>query len=314
MKIVFFGTPDFAAAILEHIVTKSSHTVVAVVSKPDAPSGRHQILKDTPVKAMTKKLLPTVPILQMPKASSKECVEQLKKIQADVYWVVAYGEIIGTTVLEIPKCGCFNVHASLLPQYRGAAPIQRCLIDGCTKTGISIFRLTKGMDSGDIIWKKACSVEENTDAGELTERLLSIAKEGTIACLEMLASSCVTYTPQFHEEATLAPKIEPDDRILNPSADILDIHNRVRALSPNPGSYFSIIYKGTSMRLKILKTHIVESDRVPMRRFAQLPNKMLGLRTPEGTLVFDFVQLQGKSEMPSDQFLRGLPLSEILIT
>jgi methionyl-tRNA formyltransferase len=314
VRIVFFGTPHFAAALLEHIVTNSSHEIVAVVSKPDAPSGRHQIVKETPVKEVAKRLLPSVPLIQLEKISSKEGVERLCSIEADLYWVVAYGELISLAILGIPKLGCFNVHASLLPQYRGAAPIQRALLDGCTKTGISIFRLTKGMDSGDVIWQQSVSISENTMEQELTEKLLEIAKKGSLECFDALSSNTVTYAPQLHEEATFAPKIDPSERVLNPSEDIVDLHNRVRALSGNPGVHFSVMYKGSNMRLKIIQTHLLEDLREPVRRFVQLSDGKLGLQTPEGTLVFDLIQLQSRSMMSSDQFLRGIPLSELLIT
>ena len=206
MRVVFFGTPEFAAAVLEHVATRTSHEVVAVVSKPDAPKGRGRVPQSTPVKDMAQKILPLTPFLQPEKASTHEVEEQLAAYSPDVFLVVAYGEIIKASLLEVPRLGCYNIHASLLPLYRGAAPIERALLDGCDQTGITIFRLTKGMDSGDMVWRQGCSVGPNMNAGELTAMLLEMAKRGAAETLDLLEAGRAQFVLQRHSEATSAPK------------------------------------------------------------------------------------------------------------
>lgn len=312
MRIVYFGTPDFAASVLEHLIRTTSHEIVAVVSKPDAQKGRGLTLCPTPVKAVTQKYLPNVPLLQPERASIPQIVDQLKALSPDVFWVVAYGEILKTPILDIPKLGCYNTHASLLPSYRGAAPIQRALMDGCKKTGVSIFRLTKGMDSGDIIWQKSCSVGPNTNVEELTADLLGLAKEGSVESLHLLEAGKAQFVPQHHEEATLAPRITPEDLVLDPNQDVTRLHDRIRALSPHPGAFFWVIYRERRMRLKVLRTHIDPNPGGPYRKWCVAEDGSLALSSPEGILLLDQVQLEGRSAMTTQAFLRGIPLEQIL--
>ena len=312
VRVVFFGTPEFAASILEYVVTKTHHEVVAVVSKPDAPKGRGRTLQPTPVKSMAQKLLPGVLLFQPEKASTAEFKEQLKSFSPDVFLVVAYGELIKADLLAVPRLGCYNIHASLLPSYRGAAPIQRALLDGTSKTGITIFRLTKGMDSGDIVWSMGCDVGPATNSGELTELLLEIAKQGAEQTLDLLEAGRVQFIPQHHEEATFAPKITPDDLVLDQNQDVEKLHDRVRAFAPNPGAFFWVQYREQKMRLKVVKSHVDTFITDPHRRWVVLENGALGLCSPDGTLVFDHVQLEGKASMDSAAFLRGIPLRHLL--
>lgn len=312
MKVVFFGTPEFAAAILEHVVKMMCHEVVAVVSKPDAPKGRGRTLQSTPVKSMAQRILPLTPLFQPEKASTHEFEDQLKAFSPDVFLVVAYGELIKSALLEVPRLGCYNIHASLLPSYRGAAPIQRALLDGCSKTGITIFRLTKGMDSGDIVWSAGCEVGPNMNSGELTERLLEIAKRGVEESLDLLQTGRAQHILQHHEEATVAPKITPDDLVLDQQQDVLRLHDCIRALSPHPGAFFWLSYREQKMRLKVYKSHVDALITDLHRRWLVLDDGSLGLCSPSGTLVLDMVQLEGRSIMDSAAFLRGIPLRQLL--
>ena len=313
MRVVFFGTPDFAASILKHLISATRHEIIAVVSKPDAQKGRGRLLCPTPVKVVAQQDLPSALLLQPERASIPQIVDTLRALAPDVFLVVAYGEILKEPILEIPRLGCYNVHASLLPSYRGAAPIQRALMDGCEKTGISIFRLTKGMDSGDVIWQKGCSVDSEMNAEQLTARLLELAKGGCVESLDLLESGRASFTPQRHEEATLAPKITPEDLVLDPSQNITLLHDRIRALSPDPGAFFWITYRERRVRLKILRTHIDPAIGGPYRKWCVAEDGSLALSTPEGVLHFDQVQLEGRSAMTSQAFLRGISLEQILL-
>jgi methionyl-tRNA formyltransferase len=312
VRIVFFGTPEFAASILEHVVKTTHHEIVAVVSKPDAPKGRGRLLQPTPVKVMAQNLLPSIPIFQPEKVSTPEFEETLKGFSPDVFLVVAYGELIKSGLLAIPRLGCYNIHASLLPAYRGAAPIQRALIDGRTKTGITIFRLTKGMDSGDMVWRMDCDVNENMNAGELTDILLMLAKRGSVETLDLLETGRVLFTPQHHEEATFAPKITPEDLVLDQQQEVTRLHDRIRALSPHPGAYFLVSYRDQKLRLKVNRSHIDASITDQYRRWIILDDGSLGLSSPLGTLILDQVQLEGRACMDSASFLRGIPLHQLL--
>ncbi len=311
MRVVFLGTSEFSASILEHVVLHTHHEVVAVVSKPDAPQGRGQAVQPMPVKRMAQKLLPSLPIFQPKKASLPEFQDQIKVFAADVFLVVAYGEIIKPALLGVPPLGCYNIHASLLPSYRGAAPIQRALIDGCTRTGITIFRLSKGMDSGDIVWKMGCDVGPNMNAGELTEKLLELAKRGIAETLDLLETGRVEYIPQSHEEATYAPKIIAEDLVLDPSQEVFPLHDRIRAFSPHPGAFFWVRYREGRRRLKVYKSHVDVFVTDPYRRWIVLDDGSLGLCSPSGTLVLDQVQLEGRATMASSVFLRGVPLADL---
>ena len=313
MRIVFFGTPDFAASILKHLV-EAGHQIVAVVSKPDSQKGRGLALQPTPVAQAARLSLPSVPLLQPDRASIPQVADLLKALAPDVFWVVAYGEILKSSILEIPKLGCFNVHASLLPSYRGAAPIQRALMDGCEKTGITIFRLTKGMDSGDVIWQKGCSVGPNTNAEELSALLLELAKEGSVESLRLLETGAASFVPQRHEEATLAPKITPEDQVLDLSKDVMALHDKIRALSPTPGAFFWVTYRERRLRLKVLQTHVDHTPGGPYRKWCVLEDGSLALSAPEGILVLDRLQLEGRSVMTSQDFLRGIPLEQLLFS
>jgi len=305
VRIVFFGTPQFSAHILEDLLSLHAYDIVAVISKPDARCGRGRKIMPTPVKQVA--VRHKIPVFQPERASS--FLDRLESFRADLFLVVAYGELFSPELLQLPVLGCFNVHASLLPAYRGAAPIQRALMDGAHKTGISIFRLNAHMDSGDLLWQKEYAIDSNMNAGRLTERLLSLAQEGVKESLALLDSGNQRFISQHHEEATLAPKLKAKDRHLDPNQDVIWIHDHVRALSPSPGAFFLIECRDHVMRLKVLQTHI-DAQLCDKQRRWQVLNGSLALTTPSGTIFFDIVQLEGRAAMSSEEFLRGIPLHQ----
>jgi methionyl-tRNA formyltransferase len=311
VKLVFFGTPSFAASILEHIVSTTHHQVVAVVSKPDTRRGRGRHLLPTPVKEVSSRYLPDVPILQPVRASVPSVAEALAALSPDLFIVVAYGEILKPELLNIPRKGCFNIHASLLPAYRGAAPIQRALIDGCRKSGITIIRMSAGLDSGDMVWRGACEIGPDENAGQLQESLLDLARRGIVETLKDLETDAIKFVPQHHEEATLAPKISQKDLELDVNADVVLLHDRIRAFAPDQGAFFWVLFHDEKKRFKVLKTHVDQAKRSDFRKWIVSPDGVLCLSTPEGTLFFDIVQMEGRAMMPSSLFLRGTPLSEV---
>jgi len=293
------------------VIKKTNHDVVAVVTKPDRERGRGRHILKTPVKEVAETLLPGIPILQPERASVPEVIEQLKGLHADVFLIVAFGELVSKELIEVPQKGCYNTHASLLPAYRGAAPIQRALLDGCTETGITIFQLQPTMDTGDMVWQGSCPIDSDMNFGELKDRLLEVAKQGVIALLDDVARSNIHLKPQPERGVSKAPKIKSEELVLDQYDNIVALHNRVRAFAPHPGAYFMIAYKEEEWVLKVLKTHVLPDQVNKTREWVAMPDGMLALTTMQGTLVFDRVQLAGKREMSSADFLRGHTLSDI---
>lgn len=310
MKIAFFGTPVFAAKILEHLVLNAQqHEIVAVISKPDKPKGRGQHCHMTPVHEMASSLLPNVPYMQPQKASSIETIEQLRAIGADIFVVVAYGEIVTKAILDMPRYGCVNVHASLLPLLRGAAPIQRAIMQGFLKTGVTIMRMAEGMDTGDMIITKEVSIGENDLVGTVQDRLLEAAKIGLVHALDAIENGTVVYRQQEHSLATKANKITELDLCLDANDDVRKLHNTIRALSPKPGAYFQISLREKFVRLKVLESRVGEEcSKTPT---FQTRECNLVLVNSTGSLVIQELQLEGKARIASKEFLKGYPLPKI---
>lgn len=309
MRIVFLGTPVFAASILEHLVkTATRHSVVAVLSKPDSQSGRGRKVVQTPVHTMAEKLLPHVPILQPEKASDEKTVEFLRSLHADVFVVVAYGEIIKKAVLEVPKYGCLNIHASLLPHLRGAAPIQRALMQGDTTTGITIMRMDVGLDTGDTLLKKEVEISENMIFSELEHLLIEAAKSGIVEALDCIEDGNAHYIAQDTSQATYAHKIGEKDFCLHPEDHVRKLHNIIRACSPKPGAYFTLLVRGKPVRLKVLSSILQEKELdIPYPIFVE-GEQRLSIANKTGVLLLKTVQLEGKAPLASEVFLRGYPL------
>jgi len=311
VRIVFFGTPEFAASILEDLVEQTEHEVVAVISKPNRQVGRGRKVCPTPVKSMAECCLPGVRVLQPEKASVPEVVEELSMLAPDLFLVVAYGEILKPALLQVPSLGAFNIHTSLLPAYRGAAPIQRALMDGCRTTGVTIFRLDPSMDTGDIVWTQSCDISEQENAGELTAKLLGLSKKGVSELLALLEHSTVTFDPQPSDGVCGAPKISREELCLDPFQDIQRIYNFIRALTPVPGPFFWVDVHGEAKRLKVYQAHLDFSMRSAVRKWVVTENGALALVGEHSALVLDLVQLEGRKKLLSDELLRGIPFSEM---
>jgi methionyl-tRNA formyltransferase len=309
VKIVFFGTPGFAASILEHLVLQSPHQeVIAVISKPDARKGRGQQVMQTPVHVMAERLLPTIPILQPKKTSDISIVEFLRSLQADVFVVVAYGEIVKKAILEIPRLGCLNIHASILPHLRGAAPIQRAIMQGDRKTGITIMRMDEGLDTGDMLLQKEVPIFENDTFPDIEAGLLSLAKESIVEALDLITKEKAFYVPQENALATFAPKICEKDLHLCPQEEVRKLHNLVRTFSPKPGAYFTILVRGKECRLKVLSSLKMEESNVTDFPVLRKVGSTLALVNSSGILLLKTIQLEGKAPVDSESFLRGYPI------
>lgn len=243
-KIVFMGTPDFAVPVLEKLIN-DGHNILAVVTQPDRKRGRGKAVSFSPIKQIAIKN--NFKVIQPEKIRKKVVVEELKNYKPDLFITCAYGQILSQAVLDIPKLGCINVHASLLPKYRGAAPIHRAVMNGDKVTGITTMMTDRGMDTGDILLKSEVEIGENTTTGELHDILMVTGAELISETLEKLADGTIERTPQDNSESTHAPMLKKEESIVDWSADSKSIHDKVRALNPWPGCFTK--YKGKRMRI-----------------------------------------------------------------
>ncbi len=305
MRIVFFGTSFFAAEIL-HSLQSVPCEVVAIVTRTDKPQGRDLKVGMSPVKQRALESFPEVPLLQPEKASTDAFSETLKAFQADLFLVVAYGEILKTNILSIPSKACINIHASLLPKYRGAAPMQRCLMAGEPESGVTFMEMVLKMDAGDILLQKRVSIPQDMNGPELEEALLAASKEALPEFISHFDSYYSKKTPQIEGLVTFAAKISPEDSVIDWTQPARSIYNQIKALSPSPGVYVKLLFGPKSKRLKILKSQVSEiSSGIPgtlsMDKFS------LTVECGEGSLNLLEVQLEGKKSMAIEEFLRGVP-------
>ncbi len=297
MKIIFFGTPHFAAEILSFLLDNECD-VVAVVSKPDKPKGRSKKLMPTQVKELLLVRDEQIPLYQPGKASSSEFADILKAYQPDLFLVVAYGEIISRELLDIPRLGCVNIHASLLPKYRGAAPMQHALINGEKETGITLIEMSEKMDAGDVLAMEKIPVPSEMTLGELTVQLCRLSCSLLKKFLPKLEKGTVQHKTQDHSKATLAPKIKVAHGKIDWSLSASVLHNLIRGLSPFPGAWCEVEIGGQKRRLKILKSEV--SDEKPQ-------DNHLIVKCGKGSLEILALQLEGKRVMEVNEFLRGNP-------
>lgn len=302
MKIIYMGTPDFAVAPLEAIL-KAGHEVTAVVTQPDRQKGRGREVQYSPVKECA--LSYGIPVLQPLKIKEKDAVEELRKYPADIFVVAAFGQLLSEEILNMPRLGCINIHASLLPAYRGAAPIQWCVINGEEKTGVTIMQMAKGMDTGDILLQKEVVLDEKETGGSLFDRLMETGAELIVEILPKIEAGELTPVVQKEELATYAGKITKDMGNIDFAKSAVTIERLIRGLNPWPSAFTH--YKG-----KILK--IWEADVVSECANAENPvpgtviamdKESFTLATGEGALRIRSLQPEGKKRMSCAEFMRG---------
>ncbi len=305
MKIVFFGTSSFAAKILSSLIERG-YQIAAVVTRPDRSKGRHLQPSPPPVKEIASGLKPDLPLFQPEKASSPESAHLLSLLDADLFVVVAYGEIIKKNLLEMPRLGCINVHASLLPKFRGAAPIQRSLMEGEKETGITIIEMSPQMDAGDIVAIEAIPISDEMTFGELEAKLCDLSIALLVDVIHQLEEGRVVKTPQDHTLATFAPKLNQDDERIDWQRPARSIHNQIRALSPFPAAWCHIKIGSDAKRLKIKKAKVVEG-------FSGVPGDILSfgkggwvIACGQDALRLIEVQLEGKKAMSAEECIRGI--------
>jgi methionyl-tRNA formyltransferase len=307
MRIVFFGTSSFAARVLAELIEKRLD-VVAIVTRPDRMQGRHLHPSSPPVKEIALKICPHIPLFQPEKASAPEFAEVLKAFQPSLFIVVAYGEIIKKNLLEMPKLGCINIHASLLPKFRGAAPIQRCLMQGEKETGITIIEMSLQMDAGDILAIESIPIPEEMTFKELDMQLSELGVRLLFMTIRKFEEGKIVKIPQDHERATLAPKLTPEEEKIDWSKSASQIHNQVRALSPSPSAWCQIKIGAAHKRLKIKKAQVVKTTRAPPGSILSFGEEGWVVACGEDALRLIEVQMEGKKTMSAQECARGIPL------
>ncbi|MBP3490010.1 MAG: methionyl-tRNA formyltransferase [Roseburia sp.] len=304
MRVIFMGTPDFAVGTLEEII-KAGHEVVLVVSQPDKAVGRSKALKYTPVKACA--LAHGIEVYQPEKIRDAACVEYLRGYEPDIIIVEAFGQIIPKAILDMPRFGCVNVHASLLPKYRGAAPIQWAIINGDAVTGVTTMRMDEGLDTGDMILKQEVIIREDETGGSLFDRLSETGAKLCVQTMEAIEAGTAVYTPQDESAATHTKKIYKELGSIDWTRDAKSIECLIRGLDPWPSAYTRLGDK----TLKIWRAQVIptNSGAAPGCIVKVEKNRIL-VQTGEGMLALLEVQLEGKKRMPVDAFLNGYEVEE----
>lgn len=300
MRIVFMGTPDFAVASLDALIKNPFLNVVAVYTQPDKYRGRKAQLTYSPVKVKAMEF--NIPVYTPVKIREPENIEQLREIAPDIIVVAAFGQILPKEILELPKYGCVNVHASLLPKYRGASPIQRVILDGEPETGVTIMQMAQGLDTGDMLARVKTKILP-TDTGEsLHDRLAELSGPLLIRTLDAIEAGEVRPEPQNDAESCYAGMIRKEDGLLDFSQSAAALERAVRAYDPWPGTYTYI----NDLQLSILRAKVLPGNTVKTPgTVTSITNSGINIQTGDGILTVTELKLQGKKAMSVRDFLNG---------
>ena len=304
MKVIFMGTPDFSVGTLEALVN-AGHEVVLAVTQPDKPKGRGKEMQFTPVKECAVKY--NIPVYQPKKVREPECIEELRKYQADIMVVVAFGQILPKEILEMCAYGCVNVHASLLPKYRGAAPIQWSIIDGEEVTGVTTMQMDEGLDTGDILLKTEIPMDQAETGGSLHDKLADAGAKLCIETLKALEEKTVTPIPQGETTTAYARMLDKQLGNINWNQDAKAIERLIRGLSPWPSAYTNWNEKV----MKIWEAEVLEgtSDSAP-GTIIKVEKDAFYVQTGNGFLKICELQIPGKKRMDAGAFMRGYQIKE----
>jgi methionyl-tRNA formyltransferase len=302
IRIVFMGSPNFAVPVLRALAvgpasSTQAYHVVGVVSQPDRPSGRHMSLTPPPVKVAADEL--GIPVIQPHKLREPEAVQQLQDWNPDLIVVAAFGQILRPEVLNLPKHGCINVHASLLPRHRGAAPIQAAILAGDAETGITIMQMDPGLDTGPMLRQRSIPIGPQDTGGSMFEKLSQLSVELLLETLPEYLSGKLTPQPQPKTGNTYAPMLKKEDGLLDFTRPALELERKIRAFQPWPGTF--LLFEGAP--LKIHKAHILAAQTEPGQR--TIVDGLPAIGAADGLIVFDELQPAGKKPMPGKAFLAG---------
>lgn len=306
MRIVFMGTPDFAVGSLQALCESGKHEILAVVTQPDRPKGRGNKLLQTPVKEYA--LAQGLTVYQPQKVKTPEFVELLHELQPELIVVAAFGQFLSKEVLELPKYGCINVHASLLPKYRGAAPIQYAIIKGEKESGVTIMQMDIGMDTGAMLDKVVVPIAENTTMGELHDALREQGAALLLEVIDKIAAGTAVAEPQDNEQATYATLLDRSMEHIDWSKTAQEVHNLIRGFNPAP-STFTKLPNGKS--LKIWGSKMTDkSSAAAAGTVIETGKHSFFVACGEGVLEITEVQPESKKRMPAQVFLNGRGVQE----
>ena len=296
MRIVFIGTGEIGVPTLLALLN-SEHEVVAVVTQPDKRVGREQRIEPPPIKKESAKT--RIPILQPARIKDQQATVEIRNFAPDVIVVVAYGQILPRGVLEIPRLACLNLHASLLPRWRGAAPIQAVIAAGDRETGITVMYMDEGLDTGDILLRRSVEILPNDTGGSLHDRLAQIAPEALLESLRLVVAGNAPRIPQDNARATYAPKLKREHGLIDWSESGEAIKRKIRAYNPWPGAFMKV----DRQNLKVFSASVVDFNGQPGEVLRS--DKDLVVATGKSALSLGEVQLEGKRRMSAAEFLRG---------
>ena len=303
LRIVFMGTPDFSVPVLKALI--DNYKVKAVVTQLDKQVGRNGKLAKPPVKLLAEEN--NILVIQLKKV--REQYQEIIDLDPDLIVTCAYGQILPKELLDYPRLGCINVHASLLPKLRGGAPIHRAIINGYTKTGVTIMYMAPGMDDGDIITQREIEITDNDTASTLHDKLSKLGSELLIETLPSIINGTNTRTKQDKSLVTFAPIIKPEDEKIDFSKTVREVYNKIRGLNSFPGGYF--ILEGR--RFKVFES-IISNDYFPENlngEIVKIYKEGIGVKTSNGVIILTIIQLEGKSKMSAAAYLNGIKESLI---
>ena len=306
MKIVYMGTPDFAVPPLAALV-QNGYEVTAVVTQPDKPKGRGKTLLPTPVKEEAMKH--DIPVYQPLKVREPEFVETLKKLEPDMIIVAAFGQIIPKTILDMPKYGCLNIHASLLPKYRGAAPIQQAVIDGEKESGVTIMKMGEGLDTGDMIAQAVVPLAEDETGGSLFDKLSEAGASLLVETIPSIVDGTAVYTKQPEESPTpYAAMISKKMGLMDFSKSAEELERLVRGLNPWPSAYTFL--NGKTLKVWKCAVENTKGEETVPGTIIGVDKSGIHVACGKDALILKEVQLEGKKRMETDAFLRGYQVTE----
>jgi methionyl-tRNA formyltransferase len=300
VKIIFAGTPQFAASALAELIKEQQ--IVAVLTQPDRPSGRGMQLTASPVKQLA--LQHALPVLQPASLKNAEAQQSICRLDADVLVVAAYGLILPKAVLQMPHYGCLNIHASLLPRWRGAAPIQRAILAGDTETGITIMQMDEGLDTGDMLLKKTCSIAADDTAQTLHDKLAGLGAQAIVEALQLLQLGKLIPQQQDGQHATYAAKLSKSEAQLDWTQDAVQLERAVRGYFPFPAANTNL---GTTT-IKIMRAHLSEGGHAEPGTVIATDKSSIHVACGNGVLALEVLQKPGGKALPVAQFVQGLPI------
>ncbi|WP_256448795.1 methionyl-tRNA formyltransferase [Candidatus Nitrotoga sp. M5] len=298
LKIIFAGTPEFAATALEALMVQQ-FTVVAVLTQPDRPAGRGMRLTASPVKQLA--VAHSLPVLQPTSLKSVDVQQELANYAADVIVVAAYGLILPSALLQVPRYGCINIHASLLPRWRGAAPIQRAILAGDDKTGITIMQMDAGLDTGDMLLTKSCSITAHDTSQTLHDKLEKLGAEAVVDALRLLEQGQIKPLPQNETEATYAAKLSKSEALIDWSESAAQIMRAVHAYNPFPVAHTVL----NGVPVKIWQASVRDGIEGEAGAVLAIEKNGIIVACGHGALCLEVLQRQNAKALPAMQFMQG---------